>query len=182
MTKATIIVEGWIQGVGYRTFVKQVAVQEGLKGLVRNLSGGKVEVFCEGDTARINSFLAKINYKGKKDDPLSAYVENLTVSTEGDAGYCGPWRDFTDFQVDYGFEIHSPVEQAMLENLENGKIYVASTNVKLDELTGEFAAFRQETSSNFELMEEKYGSISQEMKKISSILDKLANAYIEKQG
>lgn len=182
MTKATIMVEGWIQGVGYRTFVKQVAVQEGLQGLVRNLPGGKVEVYCEGEISRINAFLGKINYKGKKDDPLSAYVETLTVSTEGDRGYLGPWRDFKDFQIDYGFEIESPVDQAMLENLEGGKIYVATTNVKLGQLTEEFAAFRQETNCNFERMEDKYGSISEEMKKMSAILDKIANAYIEKQG
>jgi acylphosphatase len=149
MTKATIIVEGWVQGVGYRTFVKQVAVQEGLKGLVRDLSGGKVEIFCEGEPAKITAFLTKINYKGEKGDPLSAYVENLAVYMEGETGYAGPWRDFTDFQIDYGFEIKSPVDQAMLENLESGKIYVAATNVKLSQLTQEFTSFRQETNSNF---------------------------------
>jgi acylphosphatase len=40
MSKTSIIVEGWIQSVGFRSFVKRVAAQLGLKGLVRNLPDG----------------------------------------------------------------------------------------------------------------------------------------------
>ena len=181
MAKATIIVEGWIQGVSYRTFVKQVALQVGLKGLVRNLPDGKVEVFCEGDLPKINQLLEKINYKGKKDDPLSAYVEKLNVYKEEEKGYLGPWKEYKDFQIDYGFEIQSPVDRAMLENLESGKIYVANSSDKIGKLTDQFSMFRQETNSNFERMEEKYGSISEEMKKMRTSLEKIAKAYIEKQ-
>jgi len=181
MAKATIIVEGWIQGVSYRTFVKQVATQVGLKGLVRNLPDGTVEVFCEGDLPKINKLLDKINYKGKKDDPLSAYVENLNVYMEDEKGYLGAWKEYKDFQIDYGFEIESPVDRAMLENLESGKIYVANSSDKIGKLTDQFSMFRQETNSNFERMEEKYGSISEEMKKMRTSLEKIAKAYIEKQ-
>ena len=181
MAKATVIVEGWIQSVGYRTFVKQVASQLGLKGLVRNLLDGKVEVFCEGDAPKIQQFLQKIDYKGKKDDALSAYVENLSVYMEGEKGYFGPWKEYEDFHIDYGFEIQSPVDRAMLENLESGKIYVVTSGDKIGQLTDQFSMFRKETNSNFERMEEKYGSISDEMKKMRTTLEKLADAYIEKQ-
>ena len=53
----------------------------------------------------------------------------------------------------------------MLENLESGKIFVVSSNDKISALTDQFSMFRQETNCNFEKMEEKYGSISEEMKK-----------------
>jgi len=90
MTKVTIIADGCIQGAGYRTLVKQVASQIGLKGLVRNLSNGQVEIFCEGQLPRINKLLKMINCKERKNDVLSVYVESLTVRKEGENGYLGP--------------------------------------------------------------------------------------------
>lgn len=178
MKKVTIIVEGWIQNVGFRTFIKQVAINLGIKGLVRNLSGGEVEVFCEADSSKIEEFTRKIDYKGKKGDPLSAYVEKLTTYAEGEEGYLGPWKKYSDFEIDYGFEIQSPVDRALLENLESGKIFVVSSNDKISALTDQFSMFRQETNGNFDKMEEKYGSISEEIKKMRTVLEKFADAYV----
>ena len=173
MTKVTILVKGWIQGVGYRAFVKRTASQLGLKGLVRNLPESQVEIFCEGTKHQINKLLKMLDYKGRKDDPLSAYVESLKVYEEGEKGYNGPWKPIVDFEIDYGFEIESPVDRALLENLENGTLYVASSR-------DEMGLFRHETNSNFETMERKYGSISEEMAKMRATFEKLANAYIKR--
>ncbi len=174
MTRITLIAEGWIQSVGYRAFVKRIAGQLGLKGLVRNLSDGRVEMFCEGDYSKIDKLLTMLNYKGKKDDPLSAYVESLTVYKEGEQGYSGPWKEYKGFDIDYGFEIASPVDRALLENLESGTLYVASSR-------DQFEVFRKETNTNFEKMDKKYGSISEEMKKMRASLDKLIDFYIKRQ-
>ena len=90
-------------------------------------------------------------------------------------------KNTRDFQIDYGFEIQSPVDRALLENLENGMIYVASFQDEFGLLKEEFSMFRKETNHNFETMEEKYGSISEEMKKINTTLEKLADAYVKRQ-
>jgi acylphosphatase len=126
MAKATIIVKGWVQSVGYRAFVKRVASQLGLKGLVRNLPDGRVEIFCKGRKPRIETFVRMIDYKGRKDDPLSCYVEHITVYRKGEKGYAGPWKKHHKFVIDYGFKIHSRVERALLESMENRTFYVAS--------------------------------------------------------
>ena len=181
MAKATIIIEGWVQSVGYRAFVKRIASQLGLKGLVRNLSDGKVEVFCEGSLPQINKLLKMASYKGRKGDPLSAYVESLTICKEGEKGYFGPWKEYKEFDIDYGFEVQSPVDRALLENLESGTLYVASSRDEFGLLRDEFAMFRKETNGNFRTMEERYGSISEEMKKMRGTLEKLVNAYIKRQ-
>jgi acylphosphatase len=52
LVKARIVVDGVVQGVGYRALVEQVARQLGLKGLVRNFEDTKVEIFCEGSRIR----------------------------------------------------------------------------------------------------------------------------------
>ena len=181
MAKATITIEGWVQSVGYRAFVKRVASQLGLKGLVRNLPDGKVEVLCEGSLSRINKFLKMASYRGRKSDPLSAYVESLNIYKEGETGYRGPWKEYKEFDIDYGFEVQSPVDRALLENLESGTLYVASSRDEFRLLRDEFAMFRKETNGNFKTMEERYGSISEEMKKMRGTLEKLVDAYIKRQ-
>lgn len=181
MVKITIIADGWIQGVGYRAFVKRVASQLGLKGLVRNLSDGQVEVFCEGTLPRINRLLKMMSYKGRRGDPLSAYVEGISVYKEGAKGYRGPWKEYGEFAVDYGFEVQSPVDRALLEHLESGTLYVASSRDEFGLLRDEFAMFRKETNGNFKTMEERYGSISKEMAKMRATFERLVDAYIKRQ-
>jgi len=181
MTKVTIIAKGWIQVAGYRAFVKIAASQLGLNGLVRNLSDGRVEIFCEGTYSRINTLLKMLNFKGRKGDPLSIYVEKLRVYNESEKGYNGPWNEYREFEIDYGFEIQSPIERALLETLEVRTLYVTSSRDEFGLLRDEITLFRKETNRNFETMDKKYGSISEEMAKMSATFEKLANAYIKRQ-
>jgi len=60
LVKARIVIDGVVQGIGYRALVKQVARQLGLKVLVRNLENTKVEIFCEGKEERIMEFLRRL--------------------------------------------------------------------------------------------------------------------------
>ncbi len=42
-----------MQGVGFRFFAREAAAREGLRGFVRNLDDGRVEVQAEGDQAAL---------------------------------------------------------------------------------------------------------------------------------
>jgi len=53
---ALIRVSGDVQGVGFRIFVKRLAEYMGLKGYVRNLANGSVEIYVEGDRQLIERF------------------------------------------------------------------------------------------------------------------------------
>lgn len=56
-----IIVHGMVQGVGYRKFVKRKANHIGIKGFVRNVSDGSVEIGVSGKGDVIDSFVESIN-------------------------------------------------------------------------------------------------------------------------
>ena len=51
------VVNGKVQGVGFRAFTEYHATQKGLDGWVRNRQDGKVEVEAEGPRPMLKAFL-----------------------------------------------------------------------------------------------------------------------------
>ena len=51
------IVYGRVQGVFFRSFVEEQALYLGLKGYVRNLPSGDVEVVAEGERERVEELV-----------------------------------------------------------------------------------------------------------------------------
>ena len=58
MRRVHVIVEGDVQGVGYRYTTQSVAAREGVAGWVRNLRDGSVEAEIEGGDAAVDAVLA----------------------------------------------------------------------------------------------------------------------------
>lgn len=52
-----IFVSGLVQGVGFRAAVKRHAFSLGVKGYVRNLSDGRVEICAQGTEEQLKTFL-----------------------------------------------------------------------------------------------------------------------------
>ena len=52
--------EGLVQGIGFRFTAERRAISLGLKGWVKNLDDGRVEVLCEGEEQNIKVFLEKM--------------------------------------------------------------------------------------------------------------------------
>lgn len=69
-----IVVQGIVQGVGFRYFVYHHAVKLGLAGWVRNLFNGNVEIEAEGERSLLESFIGEI-----KLGPRSAHVKDLHI-------------------------------------------------------------------------------------------------------
>jgi acylphosphatase len=89
-TAAEILVEGRVQGVGYRDFVRRRASVLGLAGYVMNLRDGRVRVHAEGARAVIDDLLRQL----EKGPPL-ARVEHVSVR------WVAPSRRMTSFDVRY---------------------------------------------------------------------------------
>lgn len=58
--KSHIHYEGTVQGVGFRFSAEAFATSLGLKGWVKNLDDGRVEILCEGAEREIKIFLEKM--------------------------------------------------------------------------------------------------------------------------
>ncbi|MCC7431663.1 acylphosphatase [bacterium] len=57
---AKILVEGIVQGVGYRYFVKQSADRLNLVGFVKNLENGSVYVEAVGSESKLRIFIEEL--------------------------------------------------------------------------------------------------------------------------
>jgi acylphosphatase len=87
---AEIIVEGQVQGVGYRDYALRRALRLGLAGYVMNLKDGRVRVRVEGDRQVIEDFTRQL----EKGPPLSL-VTGVTTR------WLLPTRRFRSFEVRY---------------------------------------------------------------------------------
>jgi|YNPBryulayer2012_1023412.scaffolds.fasta_scaffold00953_2 acylphosphatase len=87
-----VIVSGRVQGVGYRWFVKQVATTLGVKGYVRNLPNGTVELEAEGDSESLNALIREM-----KKGPLGAHVQ--AVQEQRKTLQSASEQRFTSFEI-----------------------------------------------------------------------------------
>ena len=76
MKRLHIIVEGKVQGVGFRQFTVKQAAELGITGWVRNLPDGRVEALAEGIPGALAAFLRLLE-RG----PRLARVEKVTSAS-----------------------------------------------------------------------------------------------------
>lgn len=57
MKQAHVFISGYVQGIGYRQYVKSNAQKRGITGWVRNSEDGGVEAVFQGDEKNIEEFI-----------------------------------------------------------------------------------------------------------------------------
>ena len=83
-------VSGRVQGVGYRAFTRSKAKALGLRGFVRNLPDGRVEVYAEGEEEALENLLELL-----RRGPYFARVDRVEWE------FVEPRGDYADFVVAY---------------------------------------------------------------------------------
>ena len=69
-----MVAYGRVQGVGFRFFVRQQAAAAGIKGWVRNLPDGSVEIHAEGERDILDIFVERV-----KHGPTFGHVSELEI-------------------------------------------------------------------------------------------------------
>ena len=82
-----LYIDGTVQGIFFRKFIKENAERYNVKGFVRNLEGGKIEVFLEGDANSVNKMI-ELCKKG----PKHSQIRNVEMRAER-------FQDFKVFRV-----------------------------------------------------------------------------------
>jgi acylphosphatase len=77
MKRIHVFIYGRVQGVNFRWNTKIVADRLNIKGWVRNLLDGRVEVVAEGEDEKINKFIEYL-----KKGPVLARVDKIEITEE----------------------------------------------------------------------------------------------------
>lgn len=73
----TYVISGRVQGVGFRYFAERVANQLGIRGYVKNLSTGSVEVYAIGEENSLERLKLAL-----EQGPRSARVQSVDESED----------------------------------------------------------------------------------------------------
>ena len=84
-----IVVRGKVQGVGFRNATRRKAMELGIRGSVRNLDDGSVEILASATDKEF-----KVSENWCRVGPSHARVDRLEISELDQTG-------FTDFSIDY---------------------------------------------------------------------------------
>ncbi len=90
--RAHFFYSGRVQGVGFRYTAEAIAQRVDLKGWVKNLQDGRVELVCEGSKANIEKLITEIQ-KGS----LGRHIKKTDCVWEE------PTRKFDDFRVEFSY-------------------------------------------------------------------------------
>lgn len=85
-----LIVEGKVQGVFYRASARDTAVSLGLKGYVKNLPDGNVELVAEGLRGKLDQII-----EWCKTGPADANVTEIRTTFSASIG------EFDNFHIQY---------------------------------------------------------------------------------
>ena len=77
------LVKGRVQGVGFRWFVHREAAEIGLRGWVRNIDTGHVELVAAGEPERIAELRMSLK-KGSRGSRVDAVLEHELEESEAE--------------------------------------------------------------------------------------------------
>ena len=82
-----LYLSGTVQGIFYRAFVKENAEKLNVKGFVRNLEDGRVEIFLEGNPDEVKKMI-ELCEKGPKHSMIKGVEEKVER-----------FQDFKNFKI-----------------------------------------------------------------------------------
>ena len=79
-----ILVSGKVQGVGFRNFVAAHAEALGLKGWVRNLRDGRVEILAETSDDELENLKSQVEQGPRRSHVEEISVNEVSTTIDGD--------------------------------------------------------------------------------------------------
>jgi acylphosphatase len=178
MKRTHIIVDGYVQNVGFREYVHKETFDNGISGYVKNLDTGKVEIIAEGREEDLQTLITRINITHY---PIAVTECNVTWQKA-----TGEFKKFEIIRGDIQEEIFERIDYAgtiMHETLDISKKTYQLQNKMLDkqdqmldigrETKDEIAGLRKDTGK---YLGDEFKDIKKEL---HSIKDALSRAGIK---
>ena len=212
MKRVIVIAKGEVQRVGYRDIVEKIARKLHLTGYVENLKPYDVKIVAEGDESSLNEFLTRILIDKHSASPI--LVEDIDVE------FGAATREFEYFEIkrgDWAEELGERMDVAGALLYRSVELGIESVGIgremlgkqdqmigkqdqmidKQDQMIGKqdihthvLTEFRDLTQQNFDVLDLKYGKISdsveravdemrEERKELRASVNNLTDAIFE---
>lgn len=162
-TRAHIIASGRVQKAGFRIFVDRIAFKLDLKGMVRNLDDGTVEIICEGPEDRLDEFSRMINIR-KYPIRVDSLKRRITRAT-------GEFKDFdiikddrSDSDLEGKVDLGTVFIQDLSAKQDDTIEAIRSTNAKQDATTKAIQSMHSDMTGSFGHLNKKYGEFGKTLK------------------
>ena len=170
MLKLTAYVSGKVQMAGYRSKVVTIARAFGLKGYVRNLPDGRVEVLAEGPDADLERFIEAIRIKNtlidvteiktEFSDAKGAYEEFFKIAGERE----------TDARLDQAAEYLKELISVVREGFKDNGSKLDGIGSKLDGMNSCLKEISGKQDQIIDTIDDARGEIVSEVKGMRSDL------------
>ena len=188
MQRLIIIAKGEVQRVGYRDAVQKIARKLGITGYVENLENGDVKIVAEGEENILREFIEKT-----KINKFPIFVEKIETK------FSEPTKEFKYFKIKRGdwreelgerFDLAGTLLYRSVElgeksvKLGEKSVELGEKNLKkLDEIHKDLSinlkAFHQDTTKRFDLIDAKYGKLSDKIDILNKTLERLSDAILK---
>ncbi|MCK4614752.1 MAG: acylphosphatase [Thermoplasmata archaeon] len=160
LTRAEILVIGYVQEAGYRAMVLDRALKRKLKGTVENLPDGTVKIIAEGPKEIIREFIREIN------------IRNQTIRVEDiKTKFCKPTGEFNWFGVTYANLGHE-----LFQGFATAKKYFDKIGDKVDKIG-------DKVDTGFETLGKKmdtgFETLGKKMDKVGDKVDRVGDLFIQ---
>ncbi len=164
MERATIIVDGLVQGVGFRYKVRAGAVSLGVTGYVKNLDDETVEIVAEGSKQDIESLIQKMRNFG---EPV--VVKGIKVSRQKATG------EFRSFRIVVGDMLAE-----MVEGFDTGNMHFEISHRKQDQMLDKQDQMIATIQGYSEKMLDKQDQTSAEVRHLSDNLGNMMDRRFQR--
>lgn len=150
MKTIRFVVDGEVQGKTYRPHIVAKARKHKVKGYVKNLPDGTVEIECYGEEAIINGFYEDV--KGEIGEKLKDCLANVTQVSDPEEL---PIREYKHFGIEYG-----KTNEEIAEGLATGAAYIKEIREDIGGMDAHIKNGFNTTGGNFKGLDSKYHVIS----------------------
>ena len=95
--KVMFIVHGFVQGVGYRALVRRAASKNNVRGMVKNVENGTVEIIADADNENLIAFEKEIDVDMRN----GPSVLSIEKHCEGDASFPSITKEYEGFIIEH---------------------------------------------------------------------------------
>ncbi len=145
--RATIVISGDVQDVGFRGTIMRLAQKANLTGYVENLPNGTVRAVCEGDEKAIQGFVKKLD------------IQNSDIIVEKiDVKWSKAQEKFKYFEV----KITNQGNE-MFQGFATAGRMLNKVSQNVDGVRTEVSSMHTDMNTRFDTLDTKYGEIGEKM-------------------